>query len=104
MGQDTENKRGCGRSLQRLVILLAVLALAGCDGRESPATHDGKPSVATIATHYRLETISHDGHLWVVVFGYSYHTGGLAHHPDCPCRKQANEAAHPRREAEGGAK
>ena len=44
----------------------------------------------TVGTEYNLMTMTHDGHLWVLVENRFSRQGTSAiHHPDCPCLKGA---------------
>lgn len=58
------------------VILLAFLVYWSISG----ATTAPAASSSTNAGGYTLDTIQHDGHLFIRASG-----GGLLHHPDCPC-------------------
>jgi prepilin-type N-terminal cleavage/methylation domain-containing protein len=39
-------------------------------------------------TTWRLETVKHDEHLWVISSAVATVPSVFVHHPDCPCRRQ----------------
>ena len=64
--------------LATLVLFLVARAILNGSGKDNPA-----PADPTVTMNDYLRTVEHDGH-WFVGPRYS---GGLLHHPDCPCGK-----------------
>jgi len=67
------------------LLLLALLAVAGCDG-DSITSQEIKTARVDHGAH--IYTSEHDGHKFVVLLYYSDGCA-LMHHPDCPCMKKA---------------
>lgn len=84
------------------VVLCLLLAICGCSsntelGLPEPSGVTNAVMVSTIARendcyYYKLSTVEHDGHLYVL-----FYTGSgvsMLHHPDCPCRSGRFEEAN----------
>lgn len=68
-------------------LLILTLAIAGT-GCELP-----KPKTYADAIATDVHTIKHEGHLFVIFFGFE--KGGICHHPSCPCMKTKPDTANP---------
>lgn len=66
-----------------MVILLALLALAGVVFVLAMGGCGERPLPQTPRVNGFVQTIQHDGH-WFVTFGDGSTRGGITHHPDCP--------------------
>lgn len=71
---------------------LAVRHAFAVDNRsEGPSAQETPPPVVVSETFRRynanIQTIRHDGHLWVVTMATYTNT---VHHPDCPCHKRVS--------------
>jgi len=60
-----------------IVILLVLMFIAGCSSSSKEAPREDSAN--------DFQTYKYDGHLWVVI--KASYGAGLAHHPDCPCKK-----------------
>ena len=68
-----------------IFVVSAMLSVVGCVESKSPA----EIRETRVKRFIYVQTIEHDGHKWIMVNGSSQHipTGGIVHHPDCPCKK-----------------
>lgn len=81
---------------EALSFLLVGCLLLGCGSEpeqsKSPILIEEESAVVsnTFITHgERIQTIEHDGHLFILYSGT--YKASLLHHPDCPCQKETED-------------
>lgn len=60
--------------MKAIAAILLVVIIAGCEKNPEECGD--------------LRTVRHDGHTWVLCNGGRGTSGGVVHHPDCPCMKK----------------
>ncbi len=75
--------------MKTTICLLLALCAAGCSVNSPPPSNSSVVSVTVSSdADYRLVTMKHDGHLWVLAVRGGYSGTAPMHHPDCPCGKR----------------
>lgn len=72
-----------------MVVIAILLTLIGLlwpaiSAARAAASRRGDEPPAPRET-WRLETVQHDGHRWVISYGVATVPAVFQHHPDCPC-------------------
>lgn len=71
--------------MKNALLLLILTTLSSCGPSHQKNRDDILISETTIDSVSAIQSVKHDGHLFIVYDGF--HSGNIIHHPDCSCQK-----------------